>query len=255
MQAKGQAMMDEVQTLIVDDEEGIRYFLTEVFEPKGHAVTTAASGEEALEKLRQQRFDLLLLDLRLGGRVDGMRVLEAVRWRWPGTTVIILTAYGNVETAMQAIQEGVDGYVLKPVKPRDVRQVVQEALDRRRTFAAAHKEEAQEHLVEHGPFFVDLDKHLVTRDGEKLDLTPQEFTLLTHLISNAHRVVEPPELVRVVRGYESESIEEARNIVKWYIHRLRHKIEPTPSDPQYILNVRGVGYRFRGEEGEENFAT
>jgi DNA-binding response OmpR family regulator len=240
-------MSNAVRTLIVDDEEGIRFFLTETFQREGYEITTAASGEEALEKLRANRYDLLLLDLKLGGRVDGLRVLEAVRWRWPATAVIILTAHGTLESAMQAIREGVDGYVLKPVKPKEVRQVAQEALDRRENLVENREGEEEEHMVQYGPFIVDLDKHRATREGEQLDLTPQEFTLMVHLMSNAHRVVEPPELVRVVRQYECDDLQEAREIIKWYIHRLRRKVEPEPANPRYILNVRGVGYRFGGD--------
>ena len=76
-------------------------------------------------------------------------------------------------------------------------------------------------------------------------MTPQEFKLLAHLVQNTPRVVPPPELVQVVRGYDPEYPHEARQIIKWYIHRLRRQIEPDPSKPRYILNVRGVGYTFR----------
>ena len=144
---------------------------------------------------------------------------------------------------MAAIREGVDGYLLKPVEPAELRQAVEEALERRRSLART-KEGKEERPLEHGPFSIDLKRHLVTLDGEPLELTPREFSLLVHLVQNAHRVVSPKELVRVVGQYEVEHMHEARQIVKWYIHRLRRKVEPDPSKPCYILNVRGVGYRF-----------
>ena len=144
---------------------------------------------------------------------------------------------------MAAIREGVDGYLLKPVEPAEVRQAVQVALERRRSLARIQQEK-EGHLVQHGPFLIDLKRHLVTLDGEPLELTPREFSLLVHLVQNVHRVVSPKELVRVVGQYEVEDMHEARQIVKWYIHRLRRKVEPDPSRPRYILNVRGVGYRF-----------
>jgi DNA-binding response OmpR family regulator len=235
-------MMDLVHTLVVDDEEKIRFFLSETLHRAGHVVVTASSGEEALDRLREIPFDLIMLDLRLGGRVDGLRVLEAVRWRWPQTVVIILTGHGSLESAMAAIREGVDGYLLKPVEPQEVRQAVREALERREKLACP--QEVEEDMLQRGPFSVDLNKHLATRDGQPLELTPQEFKLLVHLMQKAPGVTSPEELVRVVRGYEPEYLYEAREIIKWYVHRLRCKVEPDPSKPRYIQNVRGVGYRF-----------
>jgi DNA-binding response OmpR family regulator len=208
-------------------------------------VVTASSGEEALTILRDTRFDLIILDLKLGGRADGLRVLEAVRWRWPDVLAIILTAHGSLESAMDAIQEGVDRYLLKPLTPKELRAVVEEVLEAR----AAHQDNVREQASEQvsltcGPFVVDLQKHQATYQGEALDLTPSEFDLLIYLMQNAHRVVPPPELVEVVRDYRPQDLYEARNIIKWYIHRLRQSIEPDPSHPKYVVNVRGVGYRF-----------
>jgi DNA-binding response OmpR family regulator len=185
-----------------------------------------------------------MLDLKLGGRIDGMRILESVRWRWPKTLVIILTAHGSLDSALTAIREGVDGYLLKPVEPAQVRQAVEEALERRSRLAPAEEAAQERSTIESGPFVVDLEKHVATREGGPLELTPREFSLLVHLMENEPQVISPIELVRVVRQYEAEHPHEAREIIKWYIHRLRQKVEPDPSNPQYILNVRGVGYRF-----------
>jgi DNA-binding response OmpR family regulator len=238
-------MAEQNHTLVVDDDEGVRFFLEETLRRDGHIVVAASSGEEALDRMRDTFFDLVMLDLKLSGRVDGLRVLEAVRWRWPETVVVILTAHGSLESAMAAIREGVDGYLLKPVEPDEVRKAVQEALDRRRSLARLEGAGQKEHVLQRGPFSIDLTKHLITLDGQPLELTSREFKLLVHLMQNAHRVVSPRELVQVVGQYEAEDLYEARQIVKWYIHRLRRKVEPDPSSPRYVLNVRGVGYRFR----------
>ncbi len=238
-------MVEKLRTLVVDDEKGIRYFVKKTLEKDGHLVSAAASGEEALQKLRDERFDLMMLDLKLGGRVNGLRVLEAVRWRWPSMVVIMMTAHGSLESAQAAIQEGVDGYLLKPVEPEEVRESIEEALRRRERLVETHVEakRKEKHLQE-GPFFVDREKYLATYEGEPLDLTRREFRLLVHLMDHADRVVEPPELVRVTRDYDPEDMQEARDIIKWYIHRLRQKVEPDPSEPRHVVNVRGVGYRF-----------
>lgn len=237
-------MSDLIKTLIVDDEERVRLFLTETLERDGYVVTSVGSGEEALSLLRDSAFDLAILDLRLGGRVDGQRVLEAIRWRWPATVVIILTAHGSLETAMAAIQESVDGYLLKPVRPEKLRQAVREAFNRRKNLnKKVPNNNNEKRIIQKDPFTVDLDRHEVTFNGNFIDLSASDFTLFVHLITNAPQVLGPKELVRVVRDYEPDSMYEAREIIKWYIHRLRQKVEPDPSNPRYILNVRGVGYR------------
>jgi DNA-binding response OmpR family regulator len=143
---------------------------------------------------------------------------------------------------MAAIREGIDGYLLKPAKPEEVRDAVQQALERRGNLQEKVKESR---TIQRGGFFIDLEQHLATRDGETLDLTPQELKLLVHLMQNAPKVVSPPELVCVVREYDPEDLYEARQIIKWYIHRLRQQVEPDASSPQHILNVRGVGYKFQ----------
>jgi DNA-binding response OmpR family regulator len=239
-------MTPQVHTLVVDDEEGVRFFLQETLRRAGHVVATAASGEDALDRLRDTQFDLVVLDLKLGGRVDGLRVLETARWRWPDVVVVILTAHGSLESAMAAIREGVDGYLLKPAEPEQVRRTVEDALGRRRSSVRGQEEGEREPFLRRGPFSVELEKHLVTRDGQPLELTSREFQLLVHLMQNASRVVTPREIVRIVGRYEVEDLYEARQIVKWYIHRLRRKVEPDPGKPRYVLNVRGVGYRFEG---------
>lgn len=230
-----------VRALVVDDEPGIRFFLQETLAYAGYQVVTAASGEEALERLRDEPFQIVILDLRLGGRVDGLRVLEAVKWRWPDSVVIILTAHGSLESALAAIREGVDGYLLKPATAEEVRRAVQEALARRGR--CLQPEEAAPAVLTHGGLFLDAAKHEATLNGRPLDLTPREFALLAHLMRNVGRVVPVRELVRVVQGYEAESEWEAREVIKWYVHRLRRKVEKDPAHPRYILNVRGVGYR------------
>jgi DNA-binding response OmpR family regulator len=242
----GALMTRPIQALVVDDEAGIRFFLQEALQQIGHVVVTTSSGEEALDRLRDGRFDLILLDLMLGGRVDGMRVLELVKWRWPQTVVIILTAHGSLDSSLAAIREGVDGYLLKPVEPEELWQIVEEALKRQAKLTGEQPQPQSEieRVLQCGPFVIDLEKQLATLDGRLLELNAAEFALLAYLAENAFRAVPPPELVEVVRGHECDHLEEARQIIKWYIYSLRKKIEPNPSQPRYVLTVRGIGYRF-----------
>lgn len=120
-----------MHTLVVEDEEQVRFFLRETLRRQGHVVVEAASGEQALQILDGRSFDLAILDVVLGGQVDGLQVLEAIRERCPGTAAIMLTAHGSLESAVQALRDGVDGYLLKPVRAAELRQAVEEALAKR----------------------------------------------------------------------------------------------------------------------------
>lgn len=236
--------MGKTHTLVVDDEPGVRFFVEETLHRSGHDVSTAKSGEEALETLRDTPFDLVILDLKLGGKVDGIKVLEAIRWRWPDTSVIIFTAHGSLDSALQAIDQGIEKYVQKPLSPQELRNVVEEVLSERENTLKSAKDERQQ-ILRKGPFEVNEALHRVKMREEKLELTPSEFNLIVHLLRNDDRVISPEELVEVVRGYKPEDVIEARQIIKWYIHRLRQKVEQDSSHPEYILNVRGVGYRIK----------
>lgn len=236
-------MADAMRALVVDDEKNIRLTLAQILETDGYRAVTAASGEEALELLRDTFFDVLIVDLRLGGRVDGQDLLQKVRWRWPETVVIMLTAYASLESAMAAIQEGVDGYLKKPVSREQLRQAVREAQSRRRRLVGTSVREMP--LLQVGLFQADLEKHVVQLGGRPLELTPAEFRLLVYLLQHNEKVLAPAELAQVVQGYTDLNEQEARDIVKWYIYGLRRKVEPDPANPQFLLNVRGVGYLFR----------
>jgi DNA-binding response OmpR family regulator len=236
-------MTEAVRVLVVDDEAPIRFFLEEALSQAGYMVASAESGEEALERLRENRFHVVILDLLLGGRVDGLRVLEAVKWRWPETAVIILTAHASLESALAAIREGVDGYLLKPATAAEVRLSIREALAR---VKRCPPPEVTPSPLACGGLVLDVEAHQATLNGRHLTLTPREFALLAHLMKNAGRVVPVRELVRVVQGYEAESEFEAREVIKWYVHRLRRKLGEDPAHPRYIRNVRGIGYRFEG---------
>ena len=237
--------MEKIHTLVVDDEPGIRFFVEETLHRSGHDVMTVKSGEEALETLRDTPFDLVILDLKLGGKIDGIKVLEAIRWRWPETSVIIFTAYGSLDTALQAIDHGIEKYIQKPLSPNELREAVEEVLETRREKIIHQNPDEGHQILRKGDFEVDKGLHRAKLAGETIDLTPSEFNLLVHLLRNDDRVISPEELVEVVRGYKPQDIIEARQIIKWYIHRLRQKVEKDSSHPKYVINVRGVGYRIK----------
>ena len=125
----GEPAAASMRTLIIDNDKNTTIFLEELLKRQGHEVSKISNGEEALNLLRDTSFQLIILDIKLAGRVDGLRVLKAVRWRWPETVVIILTAHVSLESALAAIQDGVDGYLVKPVTSEQILKAIQNTFD------------------------------------------------------------------------------------------------------------------------------
>lgn len=266
--------MSNVNILVVDDEAAERVTLGEVLRLEGYHVTLAASGEEALTLVRQQGpFDLAILDLRLPG-IDGLQVLEGISKTSEDTIVILITGYGTMETAIQALRQGAYDFLLKPCPVDEVLAAVQRALSElkagrhRRELVAQLQQTLQQLMATDGidasmpepveddsvldiaGVMLDRAKHMVTFKGEPVDLTPTEFRLLECLMERADEVRSPQELVRCAQGYETDPWG-ARSIIRVHIRRLRRKLEPDPENPKFILNVRGVGYLFSIPDEEE----
>lgn len=229
--------------LVVDDEAVIRLFLKVTLEREGYRVVEANDGNNALEIIRDNYFDIVILDLNLGTKINGLRVMEAIRWRWPDSIVIILTGHGTLESAIAAIREGIDAYLLKPVGDREILQTIDDAVKRsnKRTHEGLENEKTE--VLEYGAFQLNPAQHTLKIHEQSFQLTPSEFRLMHCLISNPNRVVKIRDLVYAIQQYYPTNDVEARENIKWYIHRLRKKIEPDLLHPRYILNVRGVGYK------------
>lgn len=249
--------------LVVDDEAGIRYYLQRVLARDGHEVVTADSGEAALECIATQEFDLALVDLKMKG-VSGLQVLAAMRRQWPETPVIMITAHASLETAIEALRQDAHDYLFKPCNTIEIRESVrsgllkrQEALRRRESpdptadstltprvttpgIQLTRPSDDVPRFLRHKGLIVDLARHVVTVDGQLLDLTLTEFELLAYLLGESPRVVPPVELVREVQGYDSESLE-ARETVRSHIYHIRSKIKAA-TGRDMIRNVRRVGY-------------
>jgi DNA-binding response OmpR family regulator len=251
--------------MVVDDEPAARLSLAELLSLEGYEVLAAASGEEAVDLLPEGPFDLAIIDLKMPG-MDGLDVVQVLQERSPDTVIIMLTAHGTLETAVQAMRQGAHDYLLKPANVNEIMSSVKAGLDKRRrelrrrellslmkhTLAAITDEapppptEATvitDRFLQVREVLVDQQKHLATLSGEPLDLTPTEFKLLVYFLSHPDRVLSPQELVQEVQGYEADHWE-ARSIIRVHIRRLRQKLEPIPSNPQYITTVRGAGYMF-----------
>ncbi len=248
--------------LLVDDERTARLSLAEILRMENFEVVVAEGGSEAILLLRAQDFDIVLCDLKMP-EVGGLEVLAACRQHRPATEFILMTAYGTLDTAVEALRRGASDYLLKPALPETILESITQVLEKRHqslereslmgmlthTVAALQgvegtfKPEQRSHILQRGDLLLDLDKRIASRDGDDLSLTRTEFELLAHLLAAEGRPVSSKELVAHVHGYLTD-VGEARALVRVHISRLRAKIERDPSNPKTILTIRGVGYAF-----------
>jgi two-component system KDP operon response regulator KdpE len=222
------------RVLVVDDEPRMIHFIRLNLEHDGFLVSEATSGGRALEQLRDQLPDLILLDVMMPD-LDGFETLQLIR-EISSVPVIMLTAKGEEDDRVRGLELGADDYITKPFSPRELVSRVRAVL-RRTEPASAEGEvlEIDERLK------IDLPRREVWVEGNLVKLRPTEFKLLYHLVQNAGWVVPHEQLLAKVWGYEYR---EETHYVRLYINYLRQKLEADPSNPEYILTERGVGYRF-----------
>ena len=220
--------------LVCEDETAIRSFVVINLKRAGHTVIEAGSGEEALQKFEQNggRIDLALLDVMLPG-IDGFAVCGELRRQNPDMGIIMLTARTQETEKVQGFRLGADDYVTKPFSPSELMARV-EALLRR-----VGPPMSAEERIAHGPFAVDLRNHVVKKQGRVIDMPPIEFQILQYLFSRRGRIISRQELLNQV-WHEENNIDD--KVVDVNIRRLRVKIEDNPSNPQYLVTVRGQGY-------------
>jgi two-component system, OmpR family, response regulator len=222
--------------LLVDDEQSVQTLLSYPLRKDGYHVTSALDGREALERFTEARFDLVILDLMLP-KLDGVEVCRQLR-RHSQVPIIMLTAKGSETDKVAGLEVGADDYITKPFSMREFRSRVKAALRRSRMIA----EQPEEGPIEHGELMVDPARRLVTLAGEEVSATYVEFEILTALARSPGRVLSRETLLEHVWG--GSDYRDPRT-VDVHIRHLREKLESDPKEPEYLLTVRGVGYRFR----------
>ncbi len=227
-----------VKILVVDDEPNIREVVELYLRRDGHAVVSAADGEEALMVYRQTDPDLVVLDLMLP-EVSGLEVCRRIQAdkRVP---VVMLTARGEEEDRIVGLGIGADDYVVKPFSPRELVARVGAVL---RRVNEAHPGAGTEKSMIFDDLRIDSGAREVTIRGTPVTLTAREFDLLHHMASQPKRVFTRDQLMETVWGYAFAG---DTSTVTVHIRRLREKIEPDPAHPRYLQTVWGVGYRFVG---------
>lgn len=224
----------QTRILIVDDEPQIRRFLRATLHAHNFQTIEATSGKEALDHVAMDHPDLVILDLGLPD-IDGTEVLSRIRG-WSTVPIIILSVRGRESDKIDALDHGADDYVTKPFGAGELLARVRTALRHRL------QQETEDPTFQTGDLIVDMARRFVTMKGEEVRLTPKEYELLRHLAIHAGKVLTHQYLLREVWGptYIGQN-----HYVRVYIGTIRQKLEPDPTQPQYIITEPGVGYRLR----------
>ena len=226
--------------LLIEDNADLAFGLRNNLEIEGYEVEVSGDGSSGLERARRSRPDLVILDLMLP-KMDGLRVLKALRGDDLAMPVLILTARGEETDKVRGLKLGADDYVTKPFGVLEILARV-EALLRRNRSPAAPPLPAAPRLEQFGEIEVDPAARVVTRSGRPVDLAPKEYELLLALIGRRGAVASRIELMREVWGYSDEAV---TRTIDTHVAELRRKLEADPADPRHILTVRKVGYRLK----------
>ncbi len=225
--------------LIVDDEPDIVDLVSYNLKKDGFRVTTASDGEEALRKIRKERYDLVVLDLMLPG-LQGVELCRIIRNdpKTAETPIIMLTAKGDEVDRVVGLESGADDYMTKPFSSRELVARIKAVLRRSGDKASTEK------TIQIGSLLINLETHGVTKGKIPLDLSATEFKILVYLVERKGKVFSREQLVDAV--WKGEAFIEPRT-VDVHIRRLRTQIEDDPAAPAYIKTRRGVGYYVDGE--------
>ena len=230
-------MPDSSTILLVDDEDSVQKLLAYPLEREGFRVLQAWDGEEALERFAEEHIDLVVLDIMLP-KLDGLEVCKRLRAE-SEVPIIMLTARDDELDKVLGLELGADDYITKPFSIREFRSRVRALLRR----AAVPRQGASgDDVISAAGLRVDVARRSVRVRGESVQLTYVEFELLRTLAANPGRVYSRRMLLESLWG--DADYREPRTI-DVHIRHLREKLEPDPAEPEYILTVRGVGYRFR----------
>jgi len=222
--------------LVVDDEPAIRRFLRTSLEVQGYRVFEADDGGAALDAMRRNAVDLLVLDLGLPG-IDGFEVIRRLRAAGSSVPIVVLSSRTDERGKVEALDLGADDYVTKPFG-------IDELLARIRT-ALRHRlqEEGERPVFKSGDLSVDLVRRVVTRGGQEVKLTPREYDLLRLMVAHAGKVLTHKFILREVWGGDTDV-----QYLRIYVRALRQKIETDPERPHHIQTETGVGYRLRAPD-------
>jgi two-component system KDP operon response regulator KdpE len=223
----------DARILVVDDEPQICRVMLATLVAHGYMVSTARNGQEALDKVREERFDLILLDVNMRG-IAGMEACRIIRSQ-SAIPIVILSIRDTEKEKVEALDAGADDYVTKPFGIPELLARIRAALRRTPLMSSSTPD-----LVNLGPTVINFVARRITVDDEEVHLTPKEFDLFRYFASNPDVAIPHTKLLQAVWGPDyGEEVE----YLRVFINQLRKKIEPDPSHPAYLLTEPWVGYR------------
>ena len=225
--------------LIVEDERAVARGLEYGLTAEGFSVLWARTGNEALALTRNEAPHLIVLDIRLPD-ISGFDVCRTLRSEGKRQPILMLTARDEEVDKILGLELGADDYLVKPYSLRELVSRIRALL--RRTYGDLAMPTADGRRLVFGAVEVDLERMLVTRRGQITELTPIEFRLLRHLVSQPARPASREQLIEAIWGYDSDLGND--RTVDVHMRHLRQKLEDDPSDPRWLVTVRGVGYKF-----------
>jgi DNA-binding response OmpR family regulator len=224
--------------LVVEDEYAVARGVEYALQQEGYSVAVAPNAEKGLEYATQQAPDLIILDVRLPG-MDGFEMLRRLRATGSKAPVLFLTARDDEVDKVIGLELGADDYLTKPFGLRELMSRIKALL--RRAYGDL-ADAAGGRVIRHRDLLIDLERRRVSRGNNRLSLTATEFEILRHLASRPGRVYSRRELLELVRDYEA--LDQDEKTINVHVSHLREKLEDDPSDPAFILTVRGAGYAF-----------
>jgi two-component system alkaline phosphatase synthesis response regulator PhoP len=226
--------------LIVEDEDELCMTLGDRLMSEGYSVDFATDGASGLEKATQLPFDLIVLDIMLPYR-NGLDVCTEIRRAGFTYPILLLTARGQTFDKVVGLKLGADDYVTKPFDTFELMAQI-EALLRRASLQAHSKNESRQDNVRCGPLFLDIRRLKATHHGKTINLTSREFHLLRYLMEHQEVTISRDELLQEVWGHRSSMLTRTVDV---HIASLRQKLEASPKNPQIIVTIPGIGYRFQ----------
>jgi DNA-binding response OmpR family regulator len=227
------------RVLVIEDDRDISRLLQLQLQDLQFEIDVAFDGHDGLFKALHEDFDFFIIDVMLPG-IDGFEICQQIRMNKITTPVMILTSKSEEIDKVVGLETGADDYMTKPFSSRELQARIKAILRRANPSPAENRPSSKNYQID--DLFVDLDKRVVRKKNELINLTPKEFELLTLLIQNPGKTYSRMDLLTLVWNYDFEGYE---HTVNSHINRLRSKIEEDMNHPHYILTTWGVGYRFR----------
>lgn len=223
------------RVLIVDDDEAVLNILNKVVKSNGISAVLVSSGEEALKKISEERFDLILLDINMHG-INGFEVIEQLRNDKNTTPIIVVSGRKDDFDTLYCLDIGADDYVTKPFNPITLGAKVKALIRRSKNSSS----DISGNIISAGPFSYNTTTLRLSKNGSEITLTSKENAMIKLFLDNPNRIFSKDMIYDLIWG----ELMVDENAVMVYINRLRQKIEDDPGKPKYLQNVRGLGYRF-----------